>query len=69
MPDRIRELEAQVAMLTDTVVMAACLWFDEIPAGSERNYASEVLHLTASDLVRNNPRLAGAYKGADEHAV
>jgi hypothetical protein len=62
--DRIRELEAKVAMLTDTVVMAACLWFGEME-GSEANYASEVLHETASDLVRNNPRLAGAYKGAD----
>lgn len=61
----IRELEAKVAMLTDTVVMAACLWFGET-TGGERDYASEVLHLTASDLVRDNPRLAGAYKGADE---
>jgi hypothetical protein len=59
---RIRELEAQVAMLTDTVVMAACLWFDEITDESERRYASEVLHETASALVRDNPRLDGGYK-------
>lgn len=72
MPDRIRELEAErdtlkakAAMLTDTVVMAAKLWFGEYTNESERDYASECLHETASDLVRNNPRLAGAYKGAD----
>ena len=61
---RVRELEGEVAMLADTVVMAACLWFGEITSGSERDYASEVLHETASDLVATYPRLRGGYKGA-----
>lgn len=62
---RIRELEAELAMLADAVITAACLQSGEIPAGSsEEGYASEVLHETASDLTRRYPRLRGAYKGA-----
>lgn len=63
---RIRELEAEVAMLADTVTMAAALWFEEIPPGSERDYASEVLHTMASSVTRQYPRLRGNYKGADQ---
>lgn len=59
---KIRELEAQVAMLTDTVVMAAALWFGQLDDGPSLDYASEALHLTATELVKANPRLAGAYK-------
>lgn len=59
----IRELRAQVAMLTDTVVMAAALWFGQLDnEPSQRDYASETLHLTALNLVAANPRLAGAYQ-------
>jgi hypothetical protein len=59
----IAQLRAQVAMLTDTVVMAACLWFNQFESSSERDYASEVLHSTATELVNANPRLNGAFKG------
>lgn len=57
----IAELRAQVAMLTDTVVMAAALWFGQIEDARQRDYASETLHLTATDLVKANPRLKGAF--------
>lgn len=57
----IARLRAQVAMLTDMVVTAAALWFDQIESASERDYASECLHETATDLVKANPRLKGAF--------
>jgi len=57
----IARLRAEVAMLTDTVVMAAALVFEQFKSDSERDYASEVLHTTAADLVKANPRLAGAF--------
>lgn len=60
-----RELLGETASLTDLVVTAGSLWFDEITDPSERDYASEALHETATELVRANPRLKGAYKGAD----
>ncbi|GAA1978388.1 hypothetical protein [Kitasatospora viridis] len=64
---RLTTLEAQNAMLTDTVVVAAALYFDQISKASERDYASEQLHLTASDLVAENPRLKNAYNpGTDK---
>ncbi|MEU6362139.1 hypothetical protein [Streptomyces albidoflavus] len=56
---RMRELEGQNAMLADTVVSAADLWFDEIKNPSERDAASENLHLTAEELRKNNPRMRG----------
>jgi len=43
------------------VVMAAALVFEQFKSDSERDYASEVLHTTAADLVKANPRLAGAF--------
>jgi hypothetical protein len=58
-----RDLYAKIAMLTDTVVMAAELWFDEIKDQREADYASECLHETAADLVKANPRLKGAFRG------
>lgn len=57
----IAQLRAQVAMLTDAVVGAAALWFGQIQNSSERDAMSEELHETAADLVKNNPRLAGAF--------
>ena len=59
----VRDLNARIAWLTDTVVMAAALWFEEIEDDRERNYASESLYELASDLVRETPRLKGAFKG------
>lgn len=61
--DELRDLNARITMLTDSVVGAAALHFGEIKDSSEASYASEELHLTASDLVREFPRLAGGYKG------
>lgn len=56
----LSRLRAENAMLADTVVSAAALWFEEIPEGSpEHGAASEDLHLTAEELKRNNPRLRG----------
>jgi hypothetical protein len=60
-----RDLQARIAWLTDTVVMAAALWFEEIKDQREANYASESLHALALDLVRENPRLKGAFKGGE----
>lgn len=57
-----RDLNARIAWLTDTVVMAAALWFDQIADKREADYASESLHELAADLVRENPRLKGAFK-------
>lgn len=57
-----RDLYAKIAMLTDTVVMAAELWFEEIKDPREADYASECLAETAADLVKANPRLKGAFK-------
>ncbi len=57
-----RALLGHVAMLTDCVVMAAALWFDEITDSSERDYASEVLFETAEQLKADNPRLQGAVR-------
>jgi hypothetical protein len=59
----VRDLNARIAMLTDTVVMAAALWFEEIKDPREADYASECLHETATDLVKTTPRLKGAFKG------
>ena len=58
----VRDLKARNAWLTDTIVMAAELWFEEITDPSERDYASECLHETAADLVKSTPRLKGAFK-------
>lgn len=58
-------LRGQEAMLTDAVVMAAGLWFKRIPPGRERDYASECLHETAVSLVKENPRLKGAFPTDD----
>jgi hypothetical protein len=56
----VKQLRAQNAMLADTVVSAAALWFGEIPEDSpEHDAASEDLHLTAEDIKRSNPRLRG----------
>jgi hypothetical protein len=57
----VRDLKAQIAMLTDTVVMAAALYFEEITDEREAGYASEVLHETAQGLVRSTPRLKGGH--------
>lgn len=59
----LRDIAAKNAMLTDTVVMAAALWFEEIKDQREADYASECLHETATDLVKTTPRLKGAFKG------
>lgn len=59
----VRDLSARIAWLTDTVVMAAALWFEEIEDQREADYASESLHELALDLVRENPRLKGGFKG------
>lgn len=59
-----RDLYAKIAMLTDTVVMAAELWFEEIKDDRERDYASECLHETAADLVKSTPK--GAFKTGGE---
>lgn len=59
----VRRLRAREAMLTDTVVTAAAVIFEEIPRGPELDYATEDVHLTAMDLVAANPRLSGAYRG------
>lgn len=59
----VRDIKARIAWLTDTVVMAAALWFEEIKDQREADYASESLHEVALDLVRENPRLKGAFKG------
>jgi len=57
---------AYIAMLEDSVIAAACLWFGEVPAGSQADYLSEGLHGMASELVRTVPRLNGAFKGVDD---
>lgn len=59
-----RDLNARIAWLTDTVVMAAALWFGQIKDQREADYASESLHELAADLVNETPRLKGAFKGA-----
>lgn len=58
----VREIKARIAWLTDTVVMAAALWFDQIADKREADYASESLHELAADLVNETPRLKGAFK-------
>ena len=58
----VMRLRGLNAMLTDTVVMAAALHFEQIKSASEEGYASEVLHETAAQLVKENPRLAGSFK-------
>ncbi|WP_428957904.1 hypothetical protein [Streptomyces sp. cg35] len=57
---RLRQLEGENAMLTDTVVMASALWFEEIEPGPEQDYASECLHETAKELKEKHPRLRGS---------
>ena len=57
--DQARAILGREAWLTDAVVMAAALWFDEIKDPREADYASECLHETAEDLKQANPRLAG----------
>jgi hypothetical protein len=59
----VRDLNARIAWLTDTVVMAAALYFEEIEDPREADFASESLHELALDLVRENPRLKGGFKG------
>lgn len=59
----LRDINGQLVMLTDAVVTAAALWFEQIEDQREADYASECLHETASDLVKNNPRLKGAFDG------
>ncbi|MET7363233.1 hypothetical protein ABZS76_33015 [Streptomyces sp. NPDC005562] len=54
---RLRQLEGENAMLADTVMTAAGLWFEEITDPGVRNAASEALHLTAEDLKTKYPRL------------
>lgn len=61
--DDARAILGHEAYLTDAVVMGAALWFEEIKDPRERDYASESLHETATDLVAANPRLKGAFKG------
>lgn len=59
----VRRLNGEIAMLTDTVVMAAALWFKQIDEySSEGGSASEALHEVAKDLVESNPRLAGSFR-------
>ncbi len=53
----VRELHRIAALL------AAALWFEQIKDEREAGYASESLHETATDLVSDNPRLKGAFKG------
>lgn len=62
----IPEVRGYIAQLEDAVVASAALWFDEIPPGPQQDYASECLHLAASEIVKTTPRLKGAYKGADQ---
>jgi hypothetical protein len=52
-------LKAEVAMLADAVVMANAMIDDEIPEGSQYDYASETLHLTVENLKEKYPRLRG----------
>jgi hypothetical protein len=59
----LRDINGRLVMLTDMVVTAAALWFDQIKDQREADYASECLHETASDLVKTNPRLRGAFDG------
>jgi hypothetical protein len=54
-------LRGETAMLTDTVVMAAALWFAQLD-GPQADYASDCLHDTAKGLVEGNPRLAGSFR-------
>lgn len=60
----VQRLRGESAMLTDAVVMGAALWFGHIKGG-EADYASEVLHETAVELVKANPRLAGAFPASE----
>lgn len=60
--DEARAILGREALLTDAVVMAAALWFEQIEDQRERDYASESLHEAAADLVNDNPRLKGAFK-------
>ena len=57
--DQARAILGREAWLTDAVVMAAALWFEEIKDPREADYASECLHETAEDLKQANPRLNG----------
>ena len=60
-----REKAAYIAMLEDSVVAAAVLWFGEAePNSSHADYLSEGLHEMASEICNTVPRLKGAYKGA-----
>jgi hypothetical protein len=61
---QLRDIDARVSWLTDTVVGAAALHAGEITDESEAGYAAEELHEVASALVAEYPRLAGGYKGA-----
>lgn len=63
--EEARGICAREAWLTDTVVMAAELWFGQITDQREADYASECLHETAADLVKTTPRLKGAFKADD----
>jgi hypothetical protein len=59
----LRDINGRLVMLTDMVVTAAALWFEQITDRREADYASECLHETASELVKTTPRLKGAFKG------
>ncbi len=63
--DQAKAILGREALLTDAVVMAAALWFEQIEDPRERDYASESLHETAAELVAANPRLKGAFKGGE----
>lgn len=58
--DQAQAILGREAWLTDAVVMAAALWFEEIKDPREADYASEVLAETAEDLKQGNPRLKGS---------
>lgn len=57
----IAEQQARLAMLTDAVVAAAALYFNQIDDPRERDYASEALHETAAERVAAEPRLRGTF--------
>jgi hypothetical protein len=55
--DQARAILGREAWLTDAVVMAAALWFEEIKDPREADYASECLYETVEDLKQANLRL------------
>lgn len=57
---KIAQMQAQVAMLTDSVVGAVGLVFGEINDISERDEMTEELYQLREDLIAANPRLQAA---------